>query len=537
MATENYLNNSNLKNINVTINWTEDLIKEYKKCSEDQIYFIKNYCKIVHVDRGLINFDMWPFQEEMVNTFENNRYSIAKLLRQCGKTTTVCAFTLHKILFNNNYLVAILANKDMQAREILSRVKLMFEHLPRWLQQGVKRWNEGDIELENGSKVMASATGGSAVRGKTFSLLVLDEFAFVPNNIQEAFFASVYPTITSGTTTKVIIVSTPNGFNLFYKIWKDSEDGKNFYKRCSVHWSDVPGRDEKFKKEYIANTSERQWRVEFETEFLGSSNTLIDASKLAQLTYMEPILISGDVDMYEDVKEKHIYLISVDTSRGSGIDYSAFIVFDITETPYKVVAKYKNNEISSLVYPTIIYNLARHYNDAYVLVETNDIGQQVADILQHDLEYEHVLSTKVKGRNGQKVGGTLGGFRYTIGVRTTTSVKRIGCANFKSLVENDKLIINDYDLLYEMFRFVEHNAKYAAEEGEHDDLVMCCVLFSWLVHQEYFKLLADNDARVDVLENNRRLVDENVSPFGFIDDIWRNPEDIDFEKSSSDWLL
>ena len=526
MANDNYLGNKNLKRSSVNIEWTKELILEYQKCSDDQIYFIKKYCKIVNVDKGLVNFELWKFQEEMIHTFEDNRFSIAKMPRQVGKTTTVAAYLLHKILFNENYRIAILANKDRGAREILSRIQLMFEHLPKWLQQGVLEWNKGNIELENGSKILSSATSSSATRGGSFNLLYLDEFAFVPNNIQDEFFASVYPTITSGQNTKVIITSTPNGMNMFYKIWTDSVNKKNTYARTSVHWSMIPGRDEKWKKQTIENTSERQFRQEYECEFLGSSNTLIDASKLGTIPYADPISKKGSVDKFEEVIPGHTYLISVDTSRGSGIDYSAFIVFDITSVPYKVVAKYRDNEIESLVYPTIVYNVGRHYNYAYVLVEVNDIGQQVADILLHDLEYENVLSTRSKGRAGQGIGGGAG-IKYGLGVRTTTQVKRIGCANFKSLVENDKIIINDYDLLYEMFRFIEHNNKYEAEEGEHDDLVMCCVLFSWLVHQEYFKELCDNDARLEVLSSNQKLIEENLIPFGFIDDSWVDSDAID----------
>ena len=526
MANENYLGNKNLKRSSVNIEWTKELILEYKKCSEDQIYFIKKYCKIVNVDKGLVNFELWKFQEEMIRTFEDNRFSIAKMPRQVGKTTTVAAYLLHKILFNENYRIAILANKDRGAREILSRIQLMFEHLPKWLQQGVLEWNKGNIELENGSKILSSATSSSATRGGSFNLLYLDEFAFVPNNIQDEFFASVYPTITSGQNTKVIITSTPNGMNMFYKIWTDSVNNKNTYSRVSVHWSMIPGRDEKWQKQTIENTSQRQFNQEYNCEFLGSSNTLIDASKLGTIPYADPISKKGSVDKFEEVIPGHTYLVSVDTSRGSGIDYSAFIVFDITSVPYRVVAKYRDNEIESLVYPTIIYNVGRHYNYAYVLVEVNDIGQQVADILLHDLEYENVLSTRSKGRAGQNIGGGAG-VKYGLGVRTTTQVKRIGCANFKSLVENDKIIINDYDLLYEMFRFIEHNNKYEAEEGEHDDLVMCCVLFSWLVHQEYFKELCDNDARLEVLSSNQKLVEENLIPFGFIDDVWVDPAGID----------
>ena len=526
MANDNYLGNKNLKRSSVNIEWTKELILEYQKCSDDQIYFIKKYCKIVNVDKGLVNFELWKFQEEMIRTFEENRFSIAKMPRQVGKTTTVAAYLLHKILFNENYRIAILANKDRGAREILSRIQLMFEHLPKWLQQGVLEWNKGNIELENGSKILSSATSSSATRGGSFNLLYLDEFAFVPNNIQDEFFASVYPTITSGQNTKVIITSTPNGMNMFYKIWTDSVNNKNTYSRVSVHWSMIPGRDEKWQKQTIENTSQRQFNQEYNCEFLGSSNTLIDASKLGTIPYADPISKKGSVDKFEEVIPGHTYLVSVDTSRGSGIDYSAFIVFDITSVPYRVVAKYRDNEIESLVYPTIIYNVGRHYNYAYVLVEVNDIGQQVADIVLHDLEYENVLSTRSKGRAGQNIGGGAG-VKYGLGVRTTTQVKRIGCANFKSLVENDKIIINDYDLLYEMFRFIEHNNKYEAEEGEHDDLVMCCVLFSWLVHQEYFKELCDNDARLEVLSSNQKLVEENLIPFGFIDDVWVDPDAID----------
>jgi hypothetical protein len=521
---ENYLGNKNLKRASVPIEWSKELVKEFGKCAKNQTYFIKNYCRIVNVDRGLVNFDLWKFQEEMIVKFENNRFVICKMPRQVGKTTTVAAYMLHKVLFNENYSIAILANKDRQAREILSRIQLMFEHLPRWLQQGVVEWNKGNIELENGSKILASATSSSAVRGGSFNLVYLDEFAFVPNNIQEEFFASVYPTISSGETTKVLITSTPNGMNMFYKIWTDSENAKNHYVRVDVHWSEIPGRTEKWKQVTIDNTSERQFRQEYECEFLGSSNTLIDASKLSKMVYINPLFSSGDVDVYQNPETDHVYLTVVDTSRGSGIDYSAFVVFDITKMPYTIAAKYRNNNIAALLYPNIIYNISKHYNTAYILVEINDIGQQVADILHNDLEYENVILTKVQGRAGQKVNGGFGLTRPSLGVRTTVQVKRIGCANFKSLVENDKLIINDYDIIYELFRFIEINGKYQAEEGEHDDLVMCCVLFSWLVNQEYFKEISNNDARLEVLANNQKIIDEDLLPFGFIDEAWVDPE-------------
>ena len=513
-----YLGNKNLKRSSVKVNWTEDMVKEYVKCSKDHNYFITKYVKIVNVDRGLITFSPWPFQIEMLDKIVNNRFVICKMPRQVGKTTTVAAILLWYVLFKENFSIAILANKERQAREILSRIQLAYEHLPKWLQQGILEWNKGNIELENGCKILASSTSSSAIRGTSQNLVYLDEFAFVPNNIQEEFFSSVYPTISSGQTTKVLITSTPNGMNLFYKIWTDSENGKNSYERVSVHWSSIPGRDEKWQKETIDNTSERQFRQEYGCEFLGSSNTLIDSSKLSKIPYKDPVVVAGNVDVFKEPEKNHVYLIVVDTSRGSGIDYSAFIIFDITKVPYEIVGKYRDNEILSLVYPNVIYNAARTYNNAHILVETNDVGQQVADILHHDLEYENVLMTRSKGKAGQKLNAGFGATRLSMGVRTTPQVKRIGCANFKSLVESDKFIINDYDLLYELFRFIEINGKYQAEEGEHDDLVMCCVLFSWLVNQEYFKELSDNNARLEVLTQNQSIVEEDLLPFGFLDD-------------------
>jgi len=525
-----YLGNKNLKRSAVSIGWNEDMVKEYVKCSKEPLYFIKKYVKIVNVDKGLVPFEPWPFQVEMIKKCIDDRFVIAKMPRQVGKTTTIAALLLWYVLFKDNFSIAILANKERQAREILSRIQLAYEHLPKWLQQGIIEWNKGNIELENGSKILASSTSSSAIRGTSQNLVYLDEFAFVPSNVQEEFFASVYPTISSGQSTKVLITSTPNGMNLFYKIWSESETGKNSYSRVSVHWSQIPGRTEAWKKQTIDNTSERQFKQEYECEFLGSSNTLIDASKLSMLTHALPLERHGNLIIYELPKKKHVYLTVVDTSRGAGIDYSAFIVYDITKIPYKVVARYKDNNIAALVYPNVIYNASRPYNTAYILVETNDIGQQVADILQNDLEYENVLLTRSGGKSGQKLGDSGGG-KLSLGVRTTTQVKRIGCANFKSLVESDKIIINDYDLLYEMYRFIEINGKYQAEEGEHDDLVMCCVLFSWLVNQDYFKELSNNDARLELLESNQRKLEEEMLPFGFIDEgLDTSSEDDEFNR-------
>jgi len=513
---EVYLGNQNLKAAGVAIPWTAETFSEFTKCSQDPIYFCENYVKIVSVDKGLINFEMWTFQKEMMLNMVHNRFSIAKMPRQVGKTTVTAATILWHILFSPSYRVAILANKESQSIEILNRIKDAYEFLPQWMQQGVLEWNKKSIVLENGSKVMCAATSSSAIRGQSMNMIYLDEFAFVPTNVQENFFASVYPTISSGQSTKVIITSTPNGFNLFYKIWHDSEEGRNNYVRSNVHWSSVPGRDEKWRVETVQNTSEKQFRVEFECEFLGSSNTLIDAGKLQKMVYKTPIRNMDDTNIYFAPEHKHNYIITVDVARGVEGDYSAFVIYDVTSYPYGVVACYKSNEISPLLYPNKIYTAARAYNDAVVLVEVNDIGQQVADILYNDLEYEGVLVTQNKGRGGQRIGGGFGGGRPQMGVKTTKQVKRIGCSNLKTLIENDKLIVNDYDIFYELTRFIEIKDSYEAESGSHDDLVMCCVLFAWLVNQSYFKELFTTDVRGQLLDDNRSIIDDAGLTFGFI---------------------
>lgn len=511
---EAYLGNQNLKRSNVKHSWTPNEVNEWLKCSQDPEYFIEKYIKIVNVDKGLVNFNLYDYQKDIVKLSVSERFVICKMPRQCGKTTTLVGIMLWYILFHQNYQVAILAHKLQQAREILSRIQLAYEHLPKWIQQGIVEWNKGNIELENGSKILASATSSSAIRGGSFNLVYLDEFAFVENNMQESFFASVYPTISSGQTTKVLITSTPNGLNMFYKIWMDSEEGKNDYKRIDVHWSEVPGRDEAWKKETIRNTSEDQFRVEFECEFIGSAHTLISATKLRTLRSTPPEASNPDTRIFKQPIEGRQYVTVVDTARGVQGDYSAFVVFDVSELPYRVVASYRNNMISPLLYPNIVYQLSKHYNRAYILVETNDIGEQIANILHHDLEYENVLTTVNNGRSGQVISPGFGQ-ATRMGVKTSKQVKRIGCMGLKTQVESDKLIINDERILYELFRFVNIGDSYEAEEG-HDDMVMCCVLFAWAMEQSYMKELTSVDLRQRLEQENEDALDENMLPFGII---------------------
>ena len=512
-----YLGNPNLKKANVPIEYTKEQVEEYIKCANDCRYFIEEYVQIVHIDKGLVPFNMYPFQQKMVDAFTNERFVINKLPRQSGKSTTVTAYMLWRVLFHDNQNIAILANKGALARDLLSKVTMAYEHLPKWLQQGVLLWNRGNVELENGSKIVAAATSGSAIRGGSYNLIFLDEFAFVDNNLAEQFFASVYPTISSGQTSQVIIVSTPNGLNHFYKLWVDAEEERSSYFPIEVQWQEVPGRDEKWKKETIANTSEEQFRQEFECEFIGSTNTLIAASKLRTMAWHTPAEQHGALDIHKAPEHNHTYVVMVDTSRGLGLDYSASVVIDVSAMPYRVVAKFRHNNMSPLVYPSTVANIAKNYNDAFVLVELNDIGQQVADILHFELEYENILATSLHGRAGQQLGGGFGK-QTQMGVKTTKQVKGIGCSNLKDLVEADKLIIEDFEIIGELASFVQRGSSYEAEPGQNDDLAMCLVLFGWLANQAYFKEITDIDIRQKIYNQKMEAMEDDILPFGIVED-------------------
>ena len=515
---EIYLGNPNLKKANVSTQFTKKQVAEYMKCAQDPVYFIRKYIRIVSLDEGIVPFDMYNFQEDMVGKFHKHRFNICKLPRQSGKSTIVTAYLLWYVLFNANVNVAILANKAPTAREMLGRLQLSYENLPKWMQQGILGWNKGALELENGSKILASSTSASAVRGMSFNIIFLDEFAFVPNHIAEQFFASVYPTISSGKSTKVIIISTPHGMNQFYKLWHDAERGANNYVATEVHWSEVPGRDAKWKQQTIENTSEAQFRVEFECEFLGSVDTLITPSKLRMMPYKDPIQQKKGLAVYEQVIPEHNYIITVDVSRGVGNDYSAFVVLDTTAIPYKVVARYKNNQIKPIVFPNLIVDVAMNYNNAYILCEVNDIGGQVADIIQYDLEYENLLMVSMRGRAGQQLGQGFSGKKTQLGIKMSTAVKQVGCSNLKALIEDDKLLVEDYDTIAELTTFIQKGQSFQAEDGCNDDLAMCLVIFSWMAMQPYFKEMHDNDVRQRIYEDQRDQIEQDMAPFGFVSD-------------------
>ncbi len=516
--TDAYLGNPNLKKVNTAVEFTKEQIKEYQKCSKDPLYFMLNYVQIVSLDEGLVPFKMYDFQKHIVRTIHDNRFTICKLPRQSGKSTTTISYLLHYALFNPNSSLAILANKSSTARDILGRLQLAYENLPKWLQQGVINWNKGNIELENKSTIVAAATSSSAIRGGSYNIIFLDEFAFVPANIAEQFFSSVYPTISSGKNTKMIIVSTPHGMNMYYKLWVDAQNKQNDYVPIEVHWSEVPGRDEKWKAETIRNTSEEQFQSEFECEFLGSIDTLIAPSKIKSTPYIKPLESKGGLQMFERPEKDKNYVCTVDVARGTIKDYSAFIVFDVTQIPYRVVCTYKNNEIKPFVFPSVIEKTVKGYNNADVLVEVNDLGQQISDTMQYELEYENMLMTTQRGRAGQVLGAGFSGRGTSLGVRMTKQIKKIGCSGFKTLIESDKVIVNDFNIIEEMSTFSRKGNSWQAEDGCNDDLIMCLVIFGWLSNQEYFKEMTDSNIRAQIYEEQAHLVEQDMAPFGFIDD-------------------
>lgn len=516
MATQVYNSNVQLKAANVRIQFTEEQVKEYLKCAQDPIYFIETYCKIVSLDHGLVDFKLYDCQREKVKVIHENRKVILMEGRQQGKTTTSAAYILWYTLFQDSKTVAILANKATAAREVLNRYQLMYENLPQWLQQGVTTWNKGDIELENGSKVFTAATSASGIRGKSVNMLYVDETAIIPNNIAEQFFTSVYPTISAGVTTKILLSSTPLGYNHFWKFWHDAEEGNNDFVPLFIPYWKIPGRDEKWAEEQRRQLGELKFNQEILCNFLGSSLTLIRSDIIAKLSPSKYKYSKDGLDVIEEPEKGHTYVMICDTAKGVGGDYSAFSIVDITEVPYKQIAKYRDNKISPLLYPSVIHKVAKDYNNAYVLIECNS-SEQVPTILYTEMEYDNILFVN-RSASGQSVSGGFGGGKTQLGVVTDKKVKRIGCTNFKSLVEENKLLIQDIDTIAEISTFIERKGSYAADEGYHDDLVMPLVLFGWLVTNPYFKELNDVNIRQVMYEQHIKQIEEELTPFMQITD-------------------
>ena len=536
MEPRGYLGNNNLKRIGEQLEFTPENLKEYMKCMKDPVYFAENYIKIVHVDKGFIPFNMYDYQKEITRKITDSRRLAVLTARQSGKTTTAVAVILHYILFNEYKTVAILANKGDAAKEVLDRVKIAYEALPKWMQQGVEEWNKFNIVLENGCKIYAGTTSSSAIRGKSISFLYLDEVAFIEG--YDEFFASVYPTISSGESTKLMMTSTPNGLNHFWKTCKGAEEGTNGYEFTKVMWYDVPGRDEKWKQETLEalDFDEEKFKQEYCCSFLGSSGTLIDGSKLKELAYSRPIQEREGLTQYEPAIEGHTYAITVDVSRGKGLDYSTFNVIDITKMPYKQVCVFRDNYIGPVDFASVIYRIGLMYNEGAVLVEINDIGEQVSDVLLMDYGYENLLYTENAGRNGKRISSGFGK-KVDNGIRTTKSVKSVGCSILKMLIEQNQLIVQDYNTIQELSRFSKKGSSYEAESGSHDDLVMNLVIFAWLTDQTFFKDLTDIHTMMKLREKTEEEIEQDLLPFGFIDTGEDLPDEDGFETVRRAWEL
>ena len=526
-----YHGNPNLKPLAYQHDFSKEEIAEYIKCREDPVYFIENYVKIITLDKGLQPFKLYPCQKEKVKCIMDNRRVVLMEGRQQGKTVTSAACILHYTIFQEDKTVAIMANKSSAAREVLNRYQIMYENLPIWMQQGVKTWNKGDVELENNSKVLTAATTAAAIRGKSVNWLYIDEAAIIPNNIADEFFTSVYPTISAGETTKILLTSTPLGYNHFWKFWNESVKGVNGFANMFIPYYEIPGRDEKWLEEQKQLLGQVKFNQEVMCEFLGSTNTLINSNTIGALSTIDPEFQNANLDIYESPEKNHYYAMAVDTARGIGGDYSAFVVIDITEMPYKVVAKYRDNEIAPMLFPDVIGKVGRDYNDAFILIEVNDIGQQVVEILHQEIEYENILST-VTEKNRQFVSPGFGK-STKLGVNTSKQVKRQGCFTFKSLLEEQKLLVFDEHIIHEISTFIEKGNTYQADEGYHDDLVMCMVLFGWLSSQQFFKDMTDINTREGLYKQQSANIEHNLTPY--IRDDGQEPDH--FVENGDLWLI
>ena len=523
MLNQSYLGNPNVKRDGVLQQWTPELLREYKKCMEDPIYFARNYVKVIALDKGLVKFDLYPYQEQMFNHFQEHRFNVILACRQSGKSISACAYLLWFVLFNSEKTVAILANKGATAREMLARITLMLENIPFFLQPGSKALNKGSLEFSNNSRIVAAATSGSSIRGMSVNLLYLDEFAFVERAAE--FYTSTYPVVSSGKDTKIIVTSTANGIgNQFHKVWEGAVQGINQFKPFRVDWWDVPGRDRKWKTETIANTSQLQFDQEFGNTFFGTGDTLINAETLLNLRAKpyERLLENGLLKIYKETEKDHDYIMTVDVSKGRGQDYSTFNILDISTRPFEQVAVYRNNTISPVLFPNVIYKYAKVYNEAYVVVEANDQGSVVCNGLYHDLEYENMhVESAIKAN--------------ALGIEITRKTKRLGCSAIKDILENGKLKIVDEQTILEISTFEARGQSYEATDGNHDDLMMNLVMFGYFVSTQYFADMTDINLKEMIFKQRMQEIEDNVVPFGIIDDGRQYSEQI--ENTEDPWRI
>jgi hypothetical protein len=517
MSNDTYQYNHLVKKDGVVQEWTQEEVIEYAKCMGNPAYFAETYVKIISLDRGLVPFSLYPYQEKMFKHFNDNRFNIVLACRQSGKSISSVAYLLWYAIFNPEKTIAVLANKGSTSREMLGRITLMLENLPFFLQPGCKTLNKGSIDFSNNSRIVAASTSGSSIRGMSVNLLYLDEFAFVERAAE--FYTSTYPVVSAGKDTKVIITSTANGIgNIFHKIWEGANQGVNEFIPFRVDWWDVPGRDEEWKLQTINNTSLLQFDQEFGNTFFGTGDTLINANTLMELRAKNPIthLEGGDLLVYEETQPEHDYIMCVDVSKGRGQDYSTFNIIDISSRPFKQVAVYRCNTISPLLFPNIIYKYAKVYNEAYVVVESNDQGTVVCNGLYLDFEYENMHVESVT--------------KNKLGIEMNRKTKRLGCSGIKDLLEEHKLEIVDENTILEISTFIAKGQSYEASDGNHDDLMMNLVMFGFFSTGTYFSDLTDINMK-DMLFNQRmQQIENDLVPFGFHDDGTDIIEEIEAEE-------
>jgi Terminase large subunit, T4likevirus-type, N-terminal/Terminase RNaseH-like domain len=513
---ECYNNLNNLKKAGVKVELTPEQAEEMYKCSKDFEYFLENYVQILSLDMGTVPFKPFGYQRRAMKKIVNNRFSILRWPRQMGKTTTVAAVLLWYAIFNKKYNIYVLAQQRGQAMEILDRIKEMYECLPWWFQPGIHTWNKGSVQLGNKSKIVSAATGGSGVRGKSVNLLYLDEFAWVENDTE--FYTATYPVVSAGASSKIIITSTPNGMNLFYKIWTEALRGDNEYIWDDALWHEHPARDKAWFDQQMANMSERQFNQEFLCEFQGSSDTLLSPAVLQRLTFQEPIHRVGEHReflIYHMPIPGHNYVLTVDVSEGVGKDYSVISVVDVTEAPYKQCVMMRSNIMSPLLLADLTDKMGHQYNEAYVVVESNTYGKQVVDALWMDYEYENLMLSR-GGHNDAKLAGARNE-KISPGVKTTKKTKQLGCSSLKGLIESNQLIIYDLETIQELNSFSRDGTSYKAEKGKTDDIVMSLVIFAWFSSQPYFDDTFDQNTR-DIVRQNILQDAEYHTAFGFMDD-------------------
>jgi len=499
---DNYMGNPNIKRDGVVQQYSAEQVLEYAKCANDPIYFAESYCKVINLDDGLVPFKMYPYQKKMFHHFQKNRFSIILACRQSGKSISSVMYLLWYTLFHADKTVAILANKGSTAKEMLSRIALALENIPFFLQPGCKAFNKGNIDFSNNSKIFAASTSSNSVRGFSANLVYLDEFAFVDRAAE--FYTSTYPIISSGKTTQVIITSTANGIgNQYHKIWEGALQRTNEYKPFRVDWWDVPGRDEAWKEQTIANTSQIQFDQEYGNTFYGTGDTLINSNTLMALRAKNPLYVDGNVKVYEKPQLGREYVMCADVCRGLGQDYSTFNIIDVTEKPFKQVAVYRDNKISPLLFSDEIYKWAVPYNEAYVIIESNDQGPIVCNALYHELEYENMhIESAIRGK---------------LGLEITKKSKRLGCAGFKDILESSGLEIVDEETIKEISTFEAKGNSWEASNGNHDDLVMNLILLGYFANTKWFNTLTDESLREFLHKQKIAEIEKSTLPFPLID--------------------